>query len=234
MSGDSERVKAFRDRMQTLVAESARNREAAGQRWQETLNQAEKRADEQVAKAQKLVERVRERAAYLRRQEESNEISVGEEVDEEDRDPEVERFAQSLREQQREQERAAASTAQASAASAAPTSAPGAATNTAAPGQPPAPGAAPAAAGSSAGASVPGAAAPAPQNTWQVQAGRFGRQDSEESDQSPSKRKERPTAQAHGREQRSSPAEAPRTPARRREPVFDDEEEDFSNQTWLR
>lgn len=233
MSGDSERVKAFRDRMQTLVAESARNREATGQRWQETLNQAEKRADEQVAKAQKLVERVRERAAYLRRQEESNEISVGEEVDEEDRDPEVERFARSLREQQREQERAAASTAQASAASA-PTSAPGAATNTAAPGQPPAPGAAPAAAGSASGTSVPGAAAPAPQNTWQVQAGRFGRQGSEESDQSASKRKERPAAQANGREQRSAPAEAPRTPARRREPVFDDDDEDFSNQTWLR
>lgn len=235
MSGDSERVRAFRDRMQTLVAESARNREAAGQRWQETVKQAEEKADEQVAKAQKLVERVRERAAYLRRQEESNEISVGAEIDEEERDPEVERFAQSLRDQQREQERAAASTAQASAAPGAPTSAPGAAPNAAAPGQAPTPGTAPPGGGSATG---PGAAAPAWQSSWQVQAGRFGRQSAEETEQPAPKRKEPPAAQANGREQQSAPAEAPRPPARRREPVFDDpvldDDEDFSNQTWLR
>ncbi|WP_461144295.1 hypothetical protein [Salinifilum aidingensis] len=212
MSGDSERVKAFRERMRTLVAESTSNREAAGQRWQETLDQAGRKADEQVEKAQKLVERVRERAAYLRRQEESNEISVGEGIDEEDRDPEVEHFAQSLREQQRAQEQAAAPAAATSAAAESP--APGAAL--------PAGGSAP---------SGPGAGGSAPQDTWQVQAGRFGRQRTEDSEQSASKQK--PASPANRPGQQPAP-EPPRKPAPRREPVFDEDDDDFSNQTWLR
>ncbi|MHA6805785.1 hypothetical protein [Salinifilum ghardaiensis] len=215
VSGDSERVKAFRERMRTLVAESTSNREAAGQRWQETLDQAGRKADEQVEKAQKLVERVRERAAYLRRQEESNEISVGEGIDEEDRDPEVEHFAQSLREQQRAQEQAAA---------------PAAATSAAA--ESPAPGTASSAGGSApSGTSGPGAGGTAPQDTWQVQAGRFGRQRTEDSEQSASKQK--PASPANRPGQQPAP-EPPRKPAPPREPVFDEDDDDFSNQTWLR
>ena len=64
----SESVKAFRNQMEGLVKEHAASMSAVARRWDETAAAAEKGAAEQVEKAQKLVERIRERAGALKKE----------------------------------------------------------------------------------------------------------------------------------------------------------------------
>ncbi|MDI2028989.1 hypothetical protein QFW96_10220 [Saccharopolyspora sp. TS4A08] len=149
----SENAKAFRNAMEGLVRENSASVRAVQQSWADSAKAADKAAQETTEKGQKLVERIRERAENLRRADEKSgvqEISVGEEPETVDPDPEVERFGQQLYATQKSKaEEAAATTAQAA--------------------EPQAPqqvGHAPV---------PPAPQAPPADNGWNVQAGRFGR-----------------------------------------------------------
>lgn len=153
----SESVKAFRNQMEGLVKEHAASMSAVTRRWDETAAAAEKGAAEQAEKAQKLVERIRERAGALKKEDDKRGVQeiggFNEETRYADADPDVERFSQHLlarhREQRAEQE-PAATTAQSA---------------------------------KQAGPAIPDVAArpeaarrPAePSDAWNVQVGRFGR-----------------------------------------------------------
>ncbi|WP_433870263.1 hypothetical protein [Saccharopolyspora sp. CA-218241] len=156
MTEVSENVKAFRNRMAGLVAENSASASAVRQRWQESAAEADKNSAERIEKAQKLAERIAERTQALRKAQEKEaagfaEISVRDDYDEDDVDPEVERFSQGILAQQPKPEPTeAAGTAQQSAQQSAPQ-----------------PGEAPRHA-------RPEPARPEPAG-WGVQAGRFGR-----------------------------------------------------------
>ncbi|RRO12920.1 hypothetical protein EIL87_24950 [Saccharopolyspora rhizosphaerae] len=152
MTGISESAKAFRNSMEGLVRENSASVRSVEQSWTDSAKAADKSAQEASEKGQKLLARVRERAEYLRRADEKSgvkEISVGEEPEVEDPDPEVERFSQQLyASQKRKVEETAATTATAQAAQA----------------QLP-----------SDAYTAPAQQAPPQENAWNVQAGRFGR-----------------------------------------------------------
>ncbi|MGP4015366.1 hypothetical protein [Saccharopolyspora sp. 5N708] len=158
MTAVSDNAKAFRNHMEGMVRDNAASRRVIEQSWQDSAKAADKSAKDLSEKGQKLVERIRERAANMRKAEESaklQEIAVGEEPETEDVDPEVERFSQQLYSQQQSKvaaEEPAATTAQ----SAQPDR------------QPPS--------GRVGQHAVPEPARAAEQNSgWSVQAGRFGR-----------------------------------------------------------
>lgn len=190
----SESVKAFRNQMEGLVKEHAASMSAVARRWDETAAAAEKGAAEQVEKAQKLVERIRERAGALKKEDDKRGVQeiggVNEESQYADPDPDVERFSQHLLSRHREQ-RAAQETAATTAQSAEP-------------GRVAAPDVAPQAVHRTA----------EPDNTWNVQVGRFGRRN-------------------HSAEPTQAAPKPPPKPTPRRKPVLDDDE-DFENQSWLR
>ncbi|MDA3625075.1 hypothetical protein OU415_06495 [Saccharopolyspora sp. WRP15-2] len=197
MTALSDNARAFRNSMEGLTRQHATRADAIEQSWRESAKEGEKGAKEASEKAQKLVERVRERAAHLRSLDSKSglsEISVGEEPEVEDADPEVERFSQQLYTQQKRAEEAAATTAQSTS------------------GQP---------VHADRAVQPPAAPQPAPEQNsrWNVQAGRFGRQN-----QQPTP----PPAAA------PTPPPAPKPePRSRRQPSFDDDD-DFENQSWLR
>lgn len=191
MTAISENAKAFRNAMEGLARANSASVRAVEQSWADSAKAADKSAQETTEKGQKLVERIRERAENLRRADEKSgvqEISVGEEPETVDADPEVERFSQELyATQRRRAEEAAATTAQ-SAEVTAPQG----------------------------DYSQPAPQPPAPDNAWNVQAGRFGRRNEQPA---PSPAAPKPPA--------------PPKPAPRRRPAFDDDE-DYENQSWLR
>lgn len=232
MGGDSENLKAFRNRLTGLVQQHAADARVIEQTSRDIAAKADKTAAETTEKGQKLLERVRERAANLRKEEDKSgpqEIGAGtEDPDGEDVDPEVERFSQHVVAQEKERA-AAAGPAVANPAGSGPAPVSPAAAETPQPqqewqvragrfGQPPAPPPAPPVAPAPPAQPPPPPGQPAPPaNAWNVQAGRFGRKDK------PQAAPEPPPA---------PPAPPPR-PQRSRQPV-DDDDEDFENQTWLR
>lgn len=227
VSGDSERVTAFRGRMAGLVQANTANRDATAQRWKETVANADRKADERIAQAQKLVQRVRERAQTLRKQHEElgrHEISVGTDSEVEDVDPEVERFAHAMLEGGRASVEAAP-TAPQTGGNSAPASTLGSESVTAPWNQ--------AGANRLAGAANQDAASH--WAGWPVRAGRFGRPQHPETPSAP-ERQAPPAGQRSEQpvEPSASPEQHKPKPAPRRRPAFDDEDEDFSNQTWLR
>ncbi|MEV4729003.1 hypothetical protein [Saccharopolyspora sp. NPDC049426] len=150
MTEISESAKAFRNSMEGLARTNAASVRSVEQSWAESAKAADKSAQETTEKGQKLLARVRERAEYLRRADEKSgvqEISVGEEPEVEDLDPEVERFSQQLYAVQKSKaEEAAATTAQSAQPSDQPES-----------------------------DARPAPQPQAPESAWNVQAGRFGR-----------------------------------------------------------
>lgn len=148
MTALSDKAKAFRNSIEGLAREHAARTSSLEQSWRDSAKEGQQSAKEASEKAQKLVQRVRERAAHLRSLDTKRgveEISVNEEPETEDPDPEVERFSQQLYAQQKRAEETAATTAQA-----------------AQPAQPER-------------SAVPRPPEPEQSSGWNVQAGRFGR-----------------------------------------------------------
>ncbi|MCI2417180.1 hypothetical protein MOQ72_07080 [Saccharopolyspora sp. K220] len=206
MTAVSENAKAFRNHMEGMVRENAASRRVIEESWQDSAKAADKSSKELSEKGQKLVERIRERAANMRKAEESaklQEIAVGEEPETEDADPEVERFSQHLYAQQ--QSKAAAEEPAATTAESAQSAQPEWQARSGRFGQP--------------AAAPPEPARPAPEQNsgWNVQAGRFGR------------RNQQPTPPPAA----PPPPPAPPKPAPRRRPAVDDDD-DYENQSWLR
>lgn len=92
----SETARAFRAGMTGLVEEHTAGVRAVERGWRETAEAADKRAQEQVDNARKLVARVQQRAdALAAKQDAVSEIAYQEE-DPEDLDPEVEQLSREL------------------------------------------------------------------------------------------------------------------------------------------
>ncbi len=97
---DSDGVLAFREKMSGLVQEHTAVLDSVEKDWSATSEAAEQSAKEQTEKAQKLADRVGQRAEAIRESEEKKgpqEISIGveDEVAEEE-DPEVEALSQGM------------------------------------------------------------------------------------------------------------------------------------------
>ncbi|MBA8826975.1 hypothetical protein FHX42_004359 [Saccharopolyspora lacisalsi] len=97
---DSDGVLAFREKMSGLVQEHTAVLDSVEKDWASTSEAAEQSAKEQTEKAQKLVERIGQRAEAIRESEENKglqEISIGveDEVAEEE-DPEVEALSRGM------------------------------------------------------------------------------------------------------------------------------------------